>query len=90
MNNWEEVDWRRGAVEWPARSPDLNPLIFFLSGHLKTVLLKTPVENINQLREVIANERSEITLKKFSHCQSFIQRFYYCQDVEGNPFEHLI
>ncbi|KAJ4428699.1 hypothetical protein ANN_25692 [Periplaneta americana] len=32
---------RRGAVEWPARSPDLTPLDFFLWGHLKSV--KTPI-----------------------------------------------
>lgn len=27
---------RRGPIEWPARSPDLSPLDFFLWGHLKS------------------------------------------------------
>ena len=26
---------RRGPIEWPPRSPDLNPLDFFLWGYLK-------------------------------------------------------
>jgi hypothetical protein len=26
---------RRGPTEWPARSPDLSPLDFYLWGHLK-------------------------------------------------------
>ena len=29
---------RGGPIAWPARSPDLNPLDFHLSGHLKCLL----------------------------------------------------
>ncbi|XP_050307733.1 uncharacterized protein LOC126744391 isoform X2 [Anthonomus grandis grandis] len=32
---------RRGAIEWPPRSPDLSPLDFFLWGHLKSKVYET-------------------------------------------------
>jgi hypothetical protein len=35
---------RGSPVAWPARSPDLNPLDFFVWGHLKTLVYKTTVE----------------------------------------------
>ena len=32
---------RRGAIDWPARSPDLSPSDFFLWGHLKEVVYRS-------------------------------------------------
>lgn len=46
---------RGGPVPWPARSPDLNPLDFFLWGHLKSLVYSTPVDNIEELRARILN-----------------------------------
>ena len=44
----------RGAPqEWPARSPDLNSLDFFLWGHVKTLVYKTPIHTVEELRERI-------------------------------------
>ena len=40
---------RNGPVRWPARSPDLNPLDFFLWGHVKSVVYATPLENEAEL-----------------------------------------
>ena len=40
---------RGGPHLWPARSPDLNPLDFFLWGHLKSIVYATPVENVEDL-----------------------------------------
>ena len=31
-----------GPVPWPARSPDLNPLDFWLWGHLKAMVYAAP------------------------------------------------
>jgi hypothetical protein len=42
---------RSGPVSWPARSPDLNPLDFFLWGHLKETVYSvqpTDMEDILQ------------------------------------------
>ena len=44
---------RGGPVTWPARSPDLNPLDFHLSGHLKSIVHATSIENAEILRNRI-------------------------------------
>jgi hypothetical protein len=38
LNNWFPRRWigRRGPIKWPARSPDLTPLDYFLWGYLKS------------------------------------------------------
>jgi hypothetical protein len=35
---------RGGPRSWPARSPDLNPLDFFLWGHVKNVVYRHPID----------------------------------------------
>ena len=44
---------RGGPVAWPARFPDLNPLDFQLSGHLKSIVHATSIENAETLRNRI-------------------------------------
>lgn len=44
---------RSEPYSWPPKSSDLNPLDFFLWGHLKTLVYETSVHNINDLRERI-------------------------------------
>jgi len=44
---------RRGPVEWPPRSPDLNPLDFYLWGHLKAVVYQVKIQNVDHLGERI-------------------------------------
>ena len=44
------------GVEWPARSPDLTPLDFFLWGYLKSRVYATPPQNLADLRLRITNE----------------------------------
>lgn len=82
---------RRGAIEWPARSPDLNPLDFFLWGHLKTQVYKEKPRNLEDLRIKI---RHEIQLISPNGLQNTIRHFWerlgYCQAAEGRQFEHLI
>lgn len=46
---------RGGPHAWPARSPDLNPIDYFLWGYLKSLVYKTPVENEDDLRNRIVN-----------------------------------
>ena len=35
---------RGSPIPWPARSPDLSPLYYFLWGYLKSLVFETPVE----------------------------------------------
>lgn len=44
---------RDGPVAWPARSPDLNPLDFFLWGHCSALVYSTPVNDVDDLRQRI-------------------------------------
>ena len=38
-----------GPVSWPARSPYLNPLYYFLWGHLTTLVYATPLDHVDDL-----------------------------------------
>ena len=43
----------QGPTKWPAHSPDLNPLDFYLWGHLKAIVYSTPIHNMEILRQRI-------------------------------------
>ena len=40
---------RGGPIPWPTRSPDLNPLHYFLWEYLKSLVFETPVETDMEL-----------------------------------------
>ncbi|XP_018573715.1 putative mediator of RNA polymerase II transcription subunit 12 [Anoplophora glabripennis] len=67
---------RRGAIEWPARSPDLSPNDFFLWGYLKSVVFASQPENLEDLRQRIVNECRNLTPEIFAnmHQKSVIAR----------------
>lgn len=82
---------RRGAQEWPPRSPDLTPLDFFLWGYLKTEVYKTQPENIDDLKARITQTCRQIPRETFRKVrQEFENRMYYCLANNGAHFEHLI
>lgn len=81
---------RRGHIEWPARSPDLNPLDFFLWGHLKSVVYKNRPQNLEELKNRIREQIRAIPADKVENAvQSFSHRIAHCQVVNGQQFEHL-
>lgn len=81
---------RRGRIEWPARSPDLNPLDFFLWGHLKGTVYKNRPQNLEQLRNRIREEIRAISVAEIQNVlQSFYHRIGQCQVVHGQQFEHF-
>lgn len=82
---------RRGEIEWPARSPDLNPLDFFLWGHLKSVVYATKPASLQDLRNRIQEECQRISPEMLQHVRDgFEHRLYYCMETQGEQFEHLI
>lgn len=82
---------RRGPTEWPARSPDLNPLDYFLWGHLKNVIYKTKPANIEDVQVKIQTEINNITQETIHKVQQeFVHRLGYCQIQQGLQFDHLI
>lgn len=81
---------RRGPIEWPARSPDLTPLDFFLWGYLKSKVFKTKPANVEVLKERITHECRLISPEIIRNVQNeFHCRLRYCQRVNGQHFEHL-
>lgn len=82
---------RRGAIEWPPRSPDLTPLDFFLWGHLKSKVYMTQPTSLEDLQQRIVNECRQITPQMLQNVRErFEQNLYYCMEVGGEHFQHLI
>lgn len=93
LNNIFPNRWigRRGVIEWPARSPDLTPLDFYLWGYLKSKVYFNKPENIEQLKNRIRAEIQQIQPQTLNEVlREFQDRLAYCQEVNGQQFEHLI
>lgn len=84
---------RRGPVNWPARSPDLNPLDFCIWGYLKSLVYSSPVENIDDLRNRIIAGCATIrnSPQIFQRIRnSMRKRVDACIEAEGNHFQHFL
>lgn len=81
---------RGGPVPWPPRSPDLNPLDFFLWGFLKERVYTTEVENIDELRHRIYVASEELRQQFPRLAGNWIRRAHTCLEVQGQHFEHLL
>lgn len=82
---------RRGAAEWPPRSPDLSPLDFFLWGHLKSKIYATQPESLADLRQRIVHECHQITPQMLQNVRRrFEENLYHCMAVDGGHFQQLI
>jgi Transposase. len=84
---------RAGPVLWPPRSPDLNPLDFFVWGYLKTLVYGTPVNSLEELQLRINQKCQEIQTKEgvFERVRiSLRRRCRACLEMDGGHFEHLL
>jgi hypothetical protein len=50
-------------VNWPARSRDLNPLDFWLWGHLNTLVYSAPINDVEVLQQRVQNACHEIRVE---------------------------
>lgn len=84
---------RGGPVNWPARSPDLNPLDFSTWGHLQQLVYHTPVRDVEDLRNRIIDACRVIreTPGIFERIRgSMRRRLDACVMSEGGHIEHLL
>lgn len=84
---------RGGPHLWPARSPDLNPLDFFLWGHLKSLVYATPLENVEDLRNRIIARCNSIKTDPgvFERVrQSMRRRLDSCIRARGGHFAQFL
>lgn len=81
---------RRGAIEWPPRSPDLTPLDYFFWGYLKDRVYQTKLTSIDELKQRIQYEIDNMNPDIIQRSvDNFYQRLAYCQEVEGKHFEQF-
>lgn len=76
---------------WPARSPDLTPLDFFLWGYIKNEVYRECFENEEHLLRSVQAAFNKITPEMLSRVlDSTVRRAYCCLESGGNLFEHLL
>lgn len=80
---------RNSTHPWPARSPDLTPLDFFLWGYLKNkVYSYRPFQNINHMENVIRECCTNITESILKNVNKEVfKRTIKCMEVEGRHVE---
>ncbi|KAJ4444666.1 hypothetical protein ANN_06463 [Periplaneta americana] len=84
---------RGGPIAWPPRSPDLNPLDFYLWGHLKSLVYSSPVTDLESLRNriVACSEDIRNTPGVWDRVRrSMRDRCEVCIQTGGEHFEHLL
>ncbi|KAJ4448490.1 hypothetical protein ANN_10506 [Periplaneta americana] len=84
---------RGGPIAWPPRSPDLNPLDFYLWGHLKSLVYSYPVPDLECLRNriVACSEDIRNTPGVWDRVRrSMRHRCEVCIQAGGGHFEHLL
>uniref|UniRef100_A0A1B6KCB5 DUF4817 domain-containing protein n=1 Tax=Graphocephala atropunctata TaxID=36148 RepID=A0A1B6KCB5_9HEMI len=82
---------RRDAIEWPARSPDLTPLDYFLWGYIKDKVNRTQPTDLNELRHRISHEAQAIPREYIQNAvASFYNRLAHCQTTDDEHFQHLL
>ena len=81
---------RRGAIEYPPRSPDLTPLDFYLWGILKDEVYRQKPATLNALRETIEASCAAITPDTLTAVvRSAVRRHRRCLAADGGHFEHI-
>lgn len=82
---------RGGPIAWPQRSPDLNPLDYFVWGYLKTRVYKVEIRSREHLVERIFEECNILKQNQSLIRRSIgnlIERSRICIQKRGNHFEH--
>jgi hypothetical protein len=82
-----------GPVNWPAQSPNLNPLDFWLWGHLKTLVYSGAINDPEVLHQWVEHACQEIRVKPgiFNRvCTSVRRKAESCVEMHGNHMAHLL
>lgn len=93
LNNWLGNRWigRGGDISWPARSPDLTPLDFFLWGFTKQEVYRTAPTTAEDMKERIRTVFRGINCQILNNVKdNFMRRLHLCVQEGGNVFEHLM
>ena len=83
----------RVSIDWAPRSPDLNPMDFFLWGTMKDRVYAENPKTMQQLRNSITQQFNEINNNKAlcdKVCRSAFSRLECCIDSYGGHFEQFL
>ena len=79
---------RGGPTAWPARSPDVTPCDFFLWGYVKDRVYKTPVNDIDHLKEKIREAVASVTPDMLAATwRELRRRLVFLRDHNGDHVE---
>lgn len=79
-----------GRGRWPARSPDLSPVDFFLWGYLKEKVYRNKPQTSNELKTEIEAAISNIDEHMLQRVfNNLIRRLKACEDIGGGHFQHF-
>ncbi|EZA61385.1 hypothetical protein X777_12292 [Ooceraea biroi] len=82
---------RGGPVSWPARSPDLTPLDFFLWSTIKQYVYHERIDSREELQNKIIEAFAIVTPEMVHNTQrSLLRRARLCIECNGGHFEHLL
>ncbi|GBO45408.1 hypothetical protein AVEN_253867-1 [Araneus ventricosus] len=77
------------CVEWPPRSPDLNPFDSFLWGYIKQRVYATPTPTLQELRNRITDACTSVLPAMLYNVQREVQsQVQMCIVAEEHHFEH--
>ena len=80
---------RRGSVDFPARSPDLTPMDFFLWGYLKDKVYGSKPATVDELKEEIERQCLAVPNEMIRNAvESIGPRYRLCLERDGRQFEH--
>jgi len=82
---------RHFPTSWPPRSPDLNPLDFWLWGYLQSRVFSRNPSSLEDLKSAIREEISAISAQQLTDAVNcFSKRVGAVVESEGRHFEHLL
>lgn len=88
-NPWYANREAEGPILWPPRSPDLNPLDYFLWGFVDNFVNATPCEGPNEMKDRIQEAFRAVNIDMLRSTQeNFIKRMHMCLAAEGGIFEN--
>lgn len=93
LNEKFENKWigRYGPIRWPARSPDLTPLDYFVWGHIKEHVYKERINTRPELQNKIIEAIATISPEMIQNAlNSLLRRARLCIECDGGHFEHLL
>lgn len=82
---------RSGPISWPPRSPDLNPMDYFVWGHIKNMVHFNETISEDDMRADIIAAFDTITREMAQRAtNNIVRRAETCIEQEGRHFEHIL